>query len=378
MIVIDFAVILLPELLLQTDDVCVVHHSEITNSLLRKYNPSVLIIRSTVKVNKELLEGTSVKFIATATSGSDHIDKKYCRSVGIEVFVALGCNATSVAEYVLNAILDYTMLMTTGNTDLQGVQLGVIGCGHIGKRVAYMGAKLGMNVLINDPPAKSELSVWLSEINAVLLEQSLPQIQYGEFDDVLHKSDILTNHVPLIRDGLYATKELFNPRTFELMKDNGCFIHASRGGVVNETALKQTIINKKLVAYIDVWDGEPDWDIELAKLSRMSTPHIAGHSFNGKLHGSLMVAHWLRSTVGMNIRLLNEGAFLSKVEAVEVSLETLPFLRSHYIHKYNEVADDSLIMRNGDFNDLKKTSEWFVTTRTNYPSRYEAITLPEF
>lgn len=378
MIVIDFAVVLLPEILLQTDDVCVVHHSEITKSLLLKYNPSILIIRSTVKVNRELLEGTSVRYIATATSGSDHIDKEYCRSAGIEVFVALGCNATSVAEYVLNAIIDYTMLATTKFVELQGMQLGVIGCGHIGKRVAYMGAKLGMNVLVNDPPAKSEIITWLTESNTMLKEQSLQQIQYEEFDDVLINSEILTNHVPLVTDGLYPTKGLISQRAIDLLKDGSCFIHASRGSVVDESALKQAIISKNLMAYIDVWQGEPNWDADLATLSRLSTPHIAGHSFNGKLRGSLMVVEWLRSAVGMNIPLLNEHNLLPKVEPMDVSIEKLPMLRNYYLHKYNEVADDSLAMRNGLFNQVKKPSDWFTNTRTNYPSRFEAITLPEF
>lgn len=226
----------------------------------------VLIVRSITKVNEQLLKGTNVTFVGTATIGFDHIDRAYLDSRSIGFSSAPGSNSNSVAEFIVATLLVHAR---NERMTLAGKSIGVVGVGNVGSKVAKKCAALGMNVLLNDPPRK----------DAGDGDAFLP------LEEVLG-ADFVTVHVPLSREGKYPTFHLADERFFGRM--NGVFINSSRGKVVDETALKAALGNTVKAAMLDVWETEPDVDTVLA--ARVSgTPHIAGYSYDGKVNGTQMM-----------------------------------------------------------------------------------------
>lgn len=231
-----------------------------------------LIIRTRTKCNAALLEHSRVSFIATATIGADHIDADYCAAHGIEWVNAAGCNAASVAQYMTSALLRISL---RHNVDLRRKTLGIIGCGHVGTKVAAAAAALGMNVLLNDPPRAER------EGSPVFV--SLEQIQ--------READFITLHVPLqgVEYGQWRTERMADGEFFRGLKRKPFFFNASRGDVVDESALKEAIKSGRISgAVLDVWHNEPDIDRELLSLVDFATPHIAGYSADGKANGTAM------------------------------------------------------------------------------------------
>ena len=240
------------------------------------HDADVLIVRSETKVEQSLLDGARVKFIGTATIGTDHIDLEYLKTRGIAYANAPGCNSDSVKEYIAAALLH---LAWKNGFSLKGKSIGIIGVGNVGSKVAKIASALGMNVLVNDPP--------LAKANG--------GTGYVSLDEVL-SADIVTLHVPLTKSGPDATHHLFNDDRFQRMKPGAIFINTSRGAVVETAALKRAIIGKQLGAtVIDVWENEPRINSELATLSTISTPHIAGYSIEGKLNAVRMIREAITS-----------------------------------------------------------------------------------
>ena len=223
-----------------------------------------LIVRTRTRCDASLLEGTSVKMIATATIGTDHIDLDYCRNAGIEVANAAGCNAGGVMQYVFSAL--YGVAARKG-IKIEGSTIGIIGVGHVGGKVEAMAEHLGFRVLKCDPPR-------------ALAEgpEGFCSLEY-----LLAESDIVTLHVPLDDN----TRKMANPAFFTLMKPGSIFINASRGEVVDEGALLEALPKLGAVV-IDTWNNEPDVNEELVDLVDIATPHIAGYTFQGKQNGTAL------------------------------------------------------------------------------------------
>ena len=221
-----------------------------------------LIIRTRTKCDADLLEGTSVKFIATATIGTDHIDHDYCDKAGIVVRNAAGCNAGGVMNYVISALYG---VASRKAIRLDGSILGIVGVGNVGKRVERVAGYLGFKVLKNDPPRAAAEG---------------PE-GFCDLDYLLANSDVVTMHVPLDSTTLGMCDESF----FEKMRPGTIFINASRGEVVVDSALKRAI-PKLGPVIIDTWNNEPDIDRELLDLVDIATPHIAGYSYQGKQNGT--------------------------------------------------------------------------------------------
>ena len=240
---------------------------EITANMLK--NIDLLFVRSVTKVKPELLEGSNVKFVATATSGSDHIDKTYLAEKNIFFKDAIGSNANSVAEYVSTALLT---LAKKYNFELTEKSIGIIGVGHVGSLVAKKAAALGLKCLLNDPPRK----------------RNEPDFQNVSLEKVL-KADIVTFHVPLTFDGLDPTFHLLNEKNINLLKPNCILLQTSRGPVAETSALKNLKINKKATLVLDVWENEPNIDPELFSLAEIATPHIAGYSWTSKVEATNIV-----------------------------------------------------------------------------------------
>lgn len=221
-----------------------------------------LVVRTRTKCDSTLLDGSSVKLIASATIGVDHIDIPWCERSGIEVRNASGCNAGGVMEYVFSGIY---AVASRQAIDLSGKTLGIIGVGHVGKRVEAMARTLGFRVLKNDPPR----------------ERAEGSFEFCDLPYLLKKSDIVTMHVPL--DG--TTRGMAGKDFFTSMRDGAFFINAARGEVVDEDALKGAA-HRLGPMIIDTWNNEPDVDAELVSLASIATPHIAGYSYQGKQNGT--------------------------------------------------------------------------------------------
>lgn len=230
-----------------------------------------MIIRTRTRCNADLLEGTAVRLIATATIGTDHIDLQYCASKGISVHNAEGCNAGGVMQYVFSALYG---IAARKAIKLDGFNFGIIGVGNVGRRIEAMAEYLGFNVLKCDPPRA-----------AVEGEEGFCSLEY-----LLANSQIVTMHVPL-DDTTYG---MADEHFFLQMQPGTIFINAARGEVLDEQALKEAY-PKLGAAIIDTWNNEPDVDEELIDMVDIATPHIAGYSYQGKLNGTAMsvqaVAH---------------------------------------------------------------------------------------
>ena len=221
-----------------------------------------MVIRTRTICNADLLEGTPVKFIATATIGTDHIDFPYCEEKGIIVRNAAGCNAGGVMNYVFSALYG---VAARKSIRLDGCKLGIVGVGNVGKRVDRVAGALGFKVLKNDPPRMAAEG---------------PE-GFCQLDYLLENSQIVTMHVPLDE----TTRGMCDDAFFAKMKPGTIFINASRGEVVVDDALKRAI-PKLGPVILDTWNNEPDIDLELMGMVDIATPHIAGYSYQGKQNGT--------------------------------------------------------------------------------------------
>ncbi len=230
-----------------------------------------LLTRTRTKCRAELLEGTAVKFIASATIGFDHIDTRWCDEHGIRWTNAPGCNSESVAQYITSLLL--TLAHRRGEA-LTGKTIGVIGVGNVGSKVARNARTLGMRVLLNDPPrARRE-----------------GRAAFSGLETLRREADFITCHVPLNPAGEEdATFHLADAQFFAGLKKKPFFINSSRGEVCDNAALKQALRTGLLSGgALDVWENEPEIDLELLSLLDFATPHIAGYSADGKANGTAM------------------------------------------------------------------------------------------
>ena len=327
-------------------DVVYLPGKEISPGIVR--NADALIIRTRTICNKELLDGSSVKFIASATIGFDHIDDKYCKKQGISWTNAPGCNSSSVQQYIAAVLVHVFRKHKLSTADLT---LGVIGVGNVGSKVANLGNILGMRVLLNDPPR----------------ERREGSVIFTELYDLIHQADIVTLHVPLSFSGPDKTYHMVNNRFLNCLKHDCLIINTSRGGVVNEPALIQTLKQGRLKGVIlDVWDNEPDINRELLQMVDIGTPHIAGYSQDGKANGTLMSVR----SLAQYFKLPLENWYPEKIPSpaqpeihLDGNVETPETIWHKLIHHTYPIERDDLALRNKlqDFEDL----------RGNYPVRRE-------
>ena len=228
-----------------------------------------LIVRTRTRCNRELLEGTRVKFIATATIGFDHIDTEYCREAGIAWANCPGCNASSVEQYVRSVLC---LLQTKKGLDLKNATIGVVGVGHVGSRVARMAEELGMKVLLNDPPRADR-----------------GETVFVGLDTIARECDVITFHTPLHRRGDYRTYHLVDENFLFSLKRTPFLINSSRGEVVDTASLLAALAAGKVRdVVVDTWEYEPKISRELMEVAFLATPHIAGYSADGKANATRM------------------------------------------------------------------------------------------
>jgi len=239
----------------------------ITNSIVR--NADALIIRSTTNVNEELLFGSNIKFVGTATIGTDHIDKDYLNKQQITFSDAKGCNADAVAEYFLTALY---YIASKNGISLKDKSIGIVGVGNIGSRVKKLAKAIGLNVVLNDPPLQKKTGLEI----------------YRPFEEVL-TCDIITIHTPLTREGEDPAYHLFNERVLNYLKEGTILINSARGEVVDNLALLEVLKQKKIFTAFDVFESEPNILTGLLSYLDIATPHIAGYSYEGKVNGTKLI-----------------------------------------------------------------------------------------
>lgn len=299
-----------------------------------------LIIRTRTHCDAQLLKGSNVKFVATATIGYDHIDTTFMEQAGIKWINCPGCNASSVAQYI-DAVL--TLIKTEKHIDIQKQTIGIVGCGHVGRKVVEVARRKGMNILICDPP-RSDAE---GEKGFVSMEQ------------IAKEADIITFHVPLTKEGRYPTYHLANETLFDSLSKRPIIINSSRGAVVDNDALLYAInYNKVKDAVIDTWENEPNINKELLKRVWIGTPHIAGYSADGKTNADNMV-----------ISALCEFFSLSMQPAI-----CPPEIPNADLCPKNE-DERTLFLYNPipESNKLKLEPDKFEWFRNNYPLRREYI-----
>ena len=311
-------------------------------------NADALIVRTRTKCDEKLLKGSRVKFIATATIGFDHIDTNYCRQNGIVWQNAPGCNSGSVMQYITSVLV---RLSLNHRFDFANKTIGIVGVGNVGSKVARMASLLGMNVLLNDLPR----------------ERREGSENFVSLDEICAKADIITFHVPLIKEGADKTYHLFDEQFLSKVKKDVIIINSSRGEVVSGNVLKRALKENKIkAAVLDVWENEPDIDNELVQLVEIATPHIAGYSVDGKANGTAMSVQALSKFFKLDLDSWFPGQLPSPANSsVEIDCNGLTcrqVINRATLFTYDVQKDDTA---------FRKSITTFENQRNNYPVRRE-------
>lgn len=230
-----------------------------------------MIIRTRTRCDRALLEGSRVRFIATATIGMDQFNREDCTALGIKIVNAPGCNAPAVSQYVWSTLLNL-------NVDPAEITIGVVGHGNVGTIVADWGRLLGARVLLCDPFKREDY-----ERRCVT-----PPVEYLPLEELARQADVLTLHTPVTRSGEHPSYHLLGERELALMHDGAIVINAARGPVADNVALAREVCSGRLRAVIDCWEGEPHMLPELLDAADIATYHIAGYSIEGKQRATRM------------------------------------------------------------------------------------------
>ncbi len=314
-------------------------------------NADALVTRTRTQCNRELLEGSKVRFIATATIGYDHIDTDYCREAGIEWINAKGCNAESVNQYIASALFSWAMKK---RTDLRKKTIGIVGVGEVGSRVEKFCRTIGMNVLLNDPPREK-------------LEGSS---NFVPLEKIQKEADIISLHVPLKSKGENATFHLVDEIFIQNLSKNPLVINSCRGEVTKTKTIKNAVKSGKITGFIaDCWENEPNIDLELLKLVEFGTPHIAGYSRDGKANGTTI-------SVRAISRFFNLGIDNWEPDNVELPEKTEITIDGNQRREYSVLAEAILSTYNIETDDeaLRTNPHLFEQLRGDYPVRREFAT----
>ncbi|NND05352.1 MAG: 4-phosphoerythronate dehydrogenase PdxB [Saprospiraceae bacterium] len=246
-------------------------------------NADAIITRTRTACNRQLLRGSTVKYIATATIGFDHIDTTYCEQAGIEWSNAPGCNSKSVEQYLLSTLF---VLARNNNFSLRNISIGIVGVGHVGSKVASVCDLLGMRVLLNDPPR----------------ERHEGADQFVSLKEIKQEADIISLHVPLNLVGRDATFHLADASFFQTLGQSPILINTCRGEVVDSISAKSALASESISGLVlDCWENEPDIDLDLLEQCDLGTSHIAGYSKDGKANGTTMSIRAISRFFGLGI-----------------------------------------------------------------------------
>lgn len=314
----------------------------------------LLLVRSVTRVDEALLADSPVKFVGTCTIGTDHLDLDYLARRGIAWASAPGCNARGVVDYVLGALL---ALAERDGVRLPERRFGIIGAGQVGGRLAKVIAGLGWSLKVCDPP-----------------RQRAGESGFVSLEEVLAECDVISLHTPLTRAGEDATWHLLDEARLAALRPGTWLINASRGAVVDNAALLRVLRQRPdLGVVLDVWEGEPQVDVELAALCRLATPHIAGYSLDGKLRGTEQIyrAYCAQQEIAPSVSLaqLLPAPWLAEL-ALDASADPQWALATVCRAVYDPRSDDAA-MRLSLQGDAEARRAAFDALRKHYPPRRE-------
>ena len=301
-----------------------------------------LIVRTRTRCDEQLLAGSRVQLVATATIGYDHIDTDYMAQAGIKWTNCPGCNSSSVAQYVECSLLQ---LQQQQGFQLKGATIGIVGCGHVGSKVKAVAEKLGMRILVCDPPLEQQTA------NC----QKPTAKSFVPLSTIEREADVITFHVPLTKTGVYATWHMADDAFFHRLTRVPYILNTSRGEVVDNEALLAALREERVRdAVIDVWEHEPLLDLRLLERVFIGTPHIAGYSADGKVNADNMVI----DTLCRHFGLPHPGKVIA------------PSLPADFVYTGNPLE---LYNPLEDSRKLKAEPADFEKLRNNYPLRREQI-----
>lgn len=317
-----------------------------------------LLVRSVTPVDEALLKDSRVRFVGSATIGTDHVDLALLERAGIAFSYAPGSNAGSVAEYVLAALLELAVRRETG---LSEKKLGVVGCGNVGAQVADRAEALGLRVLRCDPPL------------AEAAEARGETHPFVPFSLVLAEADILSLHTPLTRTGPHSTFHLMDENALRQLRPGTWLLNTSRGAVMDSTALRRHADRFGALVF-DVWENEPTPDPALIRAADLATPHIAGYSYDGKVNGTVMLYEAFVSFFKLS-RMWNAAVAFAPHEEdhlhlvpLDPALAPTPWLHALTHQAYDLAADDRRFRHLLDL-PPSEHADFFSALRRDYPRR---------
>ncbi len=320
--------------------------SETTAEVVK--DADAIITRTRTICNKQMLQGSKVKFIASATIGFDHIDTDYCKEFGINWTNAPGCNAESVNQYIASALFSWSMRK---RKDLAGLTIGIVGVGNVGSRIAKTCEVLGMKVLLNDPPR----------------ERNEGSENFESLKTIQQEADIITFHVPLNMRGEDATFHLADEAFLQCLTKKPLLINSCRGEIVDSEAIFNAIEANDVAGFItDCWENEPEINLDLLNQTEYGTPHIAGYSKDGKANGTKMSVRAISKFFHLGI---------DNWEPVNIELpETTAIeIDGDQRREYSILAEAILSTYDieNDDDNLKDSPHIFEKLRGDYPVRRE-------
>lgn len=301
-----------------------------------------LMVRSVTKVNAELLDGKGVKFVGTATAGTDHVDDAYLQSAGVAFSAAPGCNAIAVVEYVFSSLL---MLAERDGFSLKDRTVGIVGVGNVGSRLQTRLEAWGVRTLLCDPPRADRGDAG----------------DFVSLETLVQEADIITFHTPLFKSGEYKTLHLADEALISRLAPGAILINACRGPVVDNNALLKCLTaGQDLRVVLDVWEPEPDLNVELLNRVDIGTAHIAGYTLEGKARGTTQVFEAYSDFIGQPQRVALD-ALLPAPEFGRITL-TGPLDQPTFkrlVHLVYDVRRDDALLRKvagqpGEFDTLRK------------------------
>jgi len=361
LIVADRNIVFAREAFESLGEVRLVRGREMTPAAVR--DATLLLVRSVTPVNRALLEGSAVRFVATATIGADHVDREYLREAGVAFASAPGSNANSVAEYIVAALL---VLARRQGKPLEGRTIGIVGAGNVGSRVAAKVRALGMRELLNDPP----------------LARATANANYRPLDELMD-CDFITLHVPLERGGPDPTWHMAGAEFLARMRPEAVLLNTARGAVADSGALLEALraspstalrARRLSAAVLDVWEGEPRIRPALLAEAALATPHIAGYSFDGKVNGTEMIYRAACAFLGRAPAWSRER-FVPPPAIPEIELRARPeepeeALREAVLRVCPIERDDAALRKLGGLPPAEQ-GPYFDRLRAEYPVRRE-------
>lgn len=330
-------------------DVTYLPSQEITRERLIEEKAEGLLIRSVTRCNQSLLEGTSIRSIATATAGFDHIDRDYCSSHGILWRNSPGCNARSVAHWVMGVLAERALRL---KRPLAQEILAIIGVGHVGGNIQQMAETLDIKTLLVDPPRA---------------EQEGGQ-GFSTLEEAAHEATIITFHTPLTKEGKHPTYHLLGEDFLRQCRKKTLILNAARGAIADSDALLRALASEKIEAfYLDCWEGEPNIRLDVLARAERATPHIAGFSADGKARGTHMAVETTLEHFGLNPSLIPfDEITLPSPENATIDLSLIGSLRPEWVLAHTMKGLSHIEQA------LRQTPDQFESLRVHYNYPREA------